>query len=111
MTYQRNTCSTSQKDVLDETLEDLVGRVEVDADDDARDEDDDGPLDHLRLRRPFDLLQLAPRLGGEPPAARARHAARARLALDRVDRPDLRLALPRSLRDARGLLLRLPAGP
>jgi len=83
--------------VLDEPLEDLIRRVEVDAHDQAGDEDDDGALDDLRLGRPLDLLQLGPGLEGEAAAARARNAALASLGFDRLRRADLSLALPRPL--------------
>src|SRR3954452_14846915 len=71
----------AEEDVLDEPSEDLVGAPEVDADDDAGDEHDDRPLDQLRLRRPLDLLQLAPRLADEAEAARARVDGGGRLRL------------------------------
>ena len=59
-----------EKDVLDETTEDLVGDPEVDAHDDARDEDDDGALHNLLLPGPLDLLELAPRLADEASAGK-----------------------------------------
>src|SRR5439155_1326573 len=62
---------SSEQNVLDEAFPDQVGAVEIHADDDAGDEDDDDALDQLALAGPLDLLQLAPRLGDEvlePPA-------------------------------------------
>src|SRR3954469_11711645 len=105
----------AEEDVLDEPSEDLVGAPEVDADDDAGDEHDDRPLDQLRLRRPFDLLQLAPRLADEVEVARTCVRRRARLRLG----PPLGAAAVSAVRDGtvglprrrRGSLLapRLPA--
>src|SRR5207244_2110152 len=68
-----NSCRSrsSEQNVLDEAFPDQVGAVEIHADDDAGDEDDDDALDQLALAGPLDLLQLAPRLGDEvlePPA-------------------------------------------
>src|ERR671934_2391822 len=100
MTYQRNIGGPllPQEDVLDHALPDQVVRVQVDADDEARDEDDDGALDHLRLVRPLDLLQLAPRLADEPARAAAGCPALAALALRRLRRrPDLSLPTPCAL--------------
>src|SRR5919201_6900570 len=115
MTYQRNIGDPllPQEDVLDDALPDEVVRVQVDADDEARDEDDGGALDHLRLVRPLDLLQLAPGLGDEPARPAARGPALAALALRRLcRRPDLGLtrarALPHLRVAARVLLLRPP---
>src|SRR3989442_2540465 len=62
---------SSEQNVLDEAFPDEVGAVEIYADDDAGDEDDDDALDQLALSGPLDFLQLAPRLGDEvlePPA-------------------------------------------
>src|SRR5919204_4694347 len=95
MTYQRNIGDPllPQEDVLDDALSDQVVRVQVDADDEARDEDDGRALDHLRLVRPFDLLQLAPRLRDEPARAAAGRSPLTALALRRLRRrPDLSLA-------------------
>src|SRR5579883_3074639 len=65
-TYQRNmedgSCLLSEEDVDDEALERLVGRVQVHADDEARDDHDRRAGDELALPRPLDLLQLHPRL-------------------------------------------------
>src|ERR687888_1951598 len=114
MTYQRNIRDPllPQEDVLDHALPDQVVRVQVDADDEACDEDDRSALDHLRLARPLDLLQLAPRLGDEPARAAAGRPALAALALRRLGRrPDLGLARACALdhlRVARGLLLGPP---
>src|SRR5262249_9447101 len=100
-----------QEDVLDEPLEDLVRGVEIEADDDAGDQDDDRALDHLRLRRPLDLLELTPRFGCEPAAARAGDTARAGLALDGLRGPDLGLALASARLEAcRRFFLRETAG-
>src|SRR5919199_2718141 len=55
ITYQRNMPSPTdaprllEEDVLDEAPEDRVGRVQIDAHDDARDQDDGGALDDLCL--------------------------------------------------------------
>src|SRR5919206_496649 len=70
-----------QEDVLDHALPDQVVRVQVDADDEARDEHDHGALDHLRLVRPLDFLQLAPRLPDEPARPAAGSSPLAALAL------------------------------
>src|SRR5919204_1474048 len=77
MTYQRNMSKPllPQEDVLDEALEDEVGAVEEDADDQARDQDDRDALDQLRLLRPLDLLQLSPGFRDEAPEAAARQLA------------------------------------
>src|SRR5919198_1563325 len=114
MTYQRNIADPllPQEDVLDHALPDQIVRVQVDADDKARDEDDGRALEHLRLVRPLDLLQLAPRLGDEPARPTAGCPALTALALRRLRRrPDL--SLPRAcaldhLRVARVLLLGPP---
>ena len=45
--------------MLDETPEDLVGEEQVEADDEAGDEDDGGALDQLLLAGPLDLLSSA----------------------------------------------------
>src|SRR6185295_8367102 len=65
ITYQRNMCLLPQENVADEGLEDLVGRVEVGADDHAGDDHDDRALHHLGAARPLDLLQLGPGLADE----------------------------------------------
>src|SRR5947207_15998950 len=70
-----------QEDVADERLEDLVGRIEVSADDGAGDDDDDCPLDDLVLGGPLDLLELGDGPGNEPPKAAAWESARAGLPL------------------------------
>src|SRR6476469_7757014 len=54
-----------QEDVLDDALPDFVVDVEVEADDQARDQHDRGAGDHLRLGRPVDLLQFGVRLPDE----------------------------------------------
>jgi hypothetical protein len=66
--------SAAEEDILDETLEDKVGRVEPDADDQAGDQHDHDALDELILSRPLDLLKLAPRLTDEAAEAAARDA-------------------------------------
>src|SRR2546430_16481581 len=74
MGYQRNIGSGedgAEKDVLDEPLERLVGEEEVDADDQAGDQDDHGALDQLLLAGPLDLVQLGPRLADELRAGEA----------------------------------------
>jgi hypothetical protein len=58
----------TEEDVAHERLERLIGSKEVRADDRAGDQDDDRALDDLGLARPFDLLQLTPRLADEPTA-------------------------------------------
>src|SRR5436853_566380 len=77
MTYQRNIERPllPEEDVLDDALPDQVVGVEVHPDDQAGDQHDRRPLDHLRLARPLDLLDLAPRLGDEAAGASARGAA------------------------------------
>src|SRR5436190_6481511 len=55
----------SQQDVLDEALPHEIGSVQIDADHDARHEDDHDALDELILVGPLDLLELAPRLADE----------------------------------------------
>src|SRR5262249_2214099 len=67
MTYQRNILSTCplEEYLLDQRLEHEVRQPEIRSNDNARDEHDDSGLDDLLLRRPLDLLQLAPRLGDE----------------------------------------------
>src|ERR1043165_7626195 len=60
-----------EQDLLHDVLPELVVQIQVDPDDDAGDEHDDGALDHLVLRRPLDLLQLGPRLLAEPEEAAA----------------------------------------
>src|ERR1051325_2459394 len=60
-----------EQDLLHDVLPELVVQIQVDPDDDAGDEHDDGALDHLVLRRPLDLLQLGPRLLDEPEEAAA----------------------------------------
>src|SRR5919204_1391051 len=111
MTYQRNiTPSLLEEDVLHEAPEDLVGGVEVDADDEAGDEDDGGALDDLRLARPLHLLQLAPRLLDEALAASTGERAAPALTLDGLrGRADLRLARAGALRDRAALRLGLAA--
>src|SRR2546430_7907725 len=74
MGYQRNIGSGedgAEEDVLDKPLERLVGEKEVDADDQAGDQDDHGALDQLLLPGPFDLVQLGPRLADELRAGEA----------------------------------------
>src|SRR5512132_3494925 len=100
-----------EEDVLDEALEDLVGGVEVYADDQTGDQDDDGSLDHVRLARPLDLLQLGPALGDEPLRPASGHRAPTALALARGGRgANGRLARASALRCRRGLGLCLAAG-
>src|SRR6186713_1330285 len=73
MTYQRNICRplSLEENLLDERLEHEVRQPEVRANDNARDEDDDRRLDDLLLRRPLDLLELAPGLRDELRAGEA----------------------------------------
>src|SRR4051794_11331947 len=97
----------AEEDVLNEPAEDLVGAPEVDADDDAGDEHDDRALDQLRLRRPLDLLELAPRLADEVEAARMRVRWCARLRLG----PPLGAAAVVAVRDGAGGLPRRRRGP
>src|SRR5215210_5220766 len=114
MTYQRNICLLSQENVADEGLEELVGGVEVGADDHAGDDHDDRALHDLGAARPLHLLQLGPGLADEAAALALLAAAglrRARL----HPGPDLRLAaralragLGRGLRRAGGLPLIAP---
>src|SRR5919198_990851 len=54
-----------EEDILHESLEDKVRAVQVDADDQARNEDHDDALDQLLLARPLDLLELTPGLRDE----------------------------------------------
>jgi hypothetical protein len=61
--------------VLDEALEDLVREEQVNAGDQARDQDDHGALDQLLLAGPVDLLELGPRLADESLASLAGHLA------------------------------------
>src|SRR6266540_5763066 len=86
MTYQWNIerapTALAEEDVLDEVLGGDVAEPDVGPDDDARDEHDERALDDVGLRRPLDLLQLAPALGDEPLRARLLLAARAGLRLD-----------------------------
>src|SRR5262245_13549377 len=71
MTYQRNIVCYClalvllAEDPLDDVLPDKIVRVEVDADHDARDQHHNRSLNHLRLARPLDLLELSPRLADE----------------------------------------------
>src|SRR5690349_20040899 len=69
-------CPLSQEDVVDDGLPDLVVRVEIHADDDAGDQDDERALDQLLLARPLDLVQLAGRLADEVGRAEAVRLAR-----------------------------------
>src|SRR5262249_6584330 len=46
-------------------LPEEVVRIEIDADHDAGDQHDNRSLNHLRLPRPLDLLELGPRLADE----------------------------------------------
>src|SRR5918994_6631982 len=112
--------SLPEQDDADEGLEQLVGSVQVGADDDARDQDDDRALDHLGAARPLDLLQLAPGLLDEAPALarlaaaglrrRGLHAgAHLRLARARARRCGLRLG-GRLAAGALALVATLPAG-
>jgi hypothetical protein len=64
MTYHWN-MRLPQEDVLDDALPDFVVHVQVEADDHARDQDDGGAGDRLRLRRPVDLLELGIGLSDE----------------------------------------------
>src|SRR3954463_14941055 len=57
-TYQRNMRLLPQEDLLDDLLPHLIVDVEEEADDDTRDDHDDGALDDLRLTGPFDLPEL-----------------------------------------------------
>src|SRR5262249_26430662 len=76
MTYQRNIAISSgplpQQHVLDDVLPEPVIRIQVDAGDEAGDEDDRGAADQLLLIRPVDLLELGPGLLEEADAGRAR---------------------------------------
>src|SRR5919197_6157424 len=66
MTYQRNIREfLLEEELLHQRPESEISRVEVDAHDSAGDQDDHRRLDDLVLGRPFDLLQLAPRLADE----------------------------------------------
>src|SRR2546429_4264925 len=79
MTYQRNIAKPfllPEQHVLDESLEDDVGGVEEDADDETGNQHHDDALDQLTLSRPLDLLQLAPRFDDEAANAPARQDAR-----------------------------------
>src|SRR5207245_1936818 len=97
----------SQQEVLDDALEHLVEAPEIEADDDAGDQDDCGARDHLLLVRPVDLLQLAPGLGEEAARAGARKRARLRRLGTRLgDRP----AHPLPGRRARAVHCLRPAG-
>src|SRR6266496_1357674 len=110
MTYQRNICVSAgllADDPLNDRLPQLVVQVEIDADDDARDQDDDRRLNYLRLPRPLDFLQLRQRLREETAAALA--TLYAGLTLRGRLRTNLLLALARALGDAAALLLRLAA--
>src|ERR1044071_6149802 len=71
MTYQRNIVLLwlLAEDPLDDVLPDEIVRVEVDADHDAGDQHHNRSLNHLRLARPLDLLELGPRLAEEREAA------------------------------------------
>src|SRR5205814_1205620 len=64
------------EDLFDKTLEHEIGAVQEDADDQTGDQHDDDALDQLILAGPFDLLQLAPRLGDEAPRATAGEGSR-----------------------------------
>src|SRR6187551_568378 len=73
MTYQRNmSLLLLTQQPLDDVLPDDIVHVEVDADHDARDQHDHRSLNHLRLARPLDLLELGPGLPEEREAAAAR---------------------------------------
>jgi hypothetical protein len=80
----------SEQDVLYEALPDQIGAVQIDADDDAGDEDDDDALDQLALTGPLDFLELAPRLAHEVLAAASRDVTLADLRA-RLRRPGGRL--------------------
>src|SRR5207302_2596130 len=106
--HLRQSASLLADELLHDRLPQLIVRVEIDADYDARDQHDDSRLDHLRLARPLDLLQLSPRFREEGAATFA--ALCAGLALGGLlRRTDLRLALPCALRDSSALLLGLAA--
>src|SRR6185312_11808480 len=69
MTYQRNMAIAlfllAEQNIADERLEELIGGVEIRADDRAGDDHDDRALDHLTTAGPLDLLELAPGLPDE----------------------------------------------
>src|SRR5438093_2409599 len=109
MTYQRNMTESllPQEDVLDDALEDEIGRIEEDADDHTGDQHDRDTLDQLVLARPLDLFQLAPRLGDEAAQATARDVSLSGAAVARGHCS--RSARRRSLRRPRALGLRAVA--
>src|SRR3954454_13077234 len=98
MTYQRNIClALLTEEPLDDVGPDAIVDVQVGADDDARDQHDHRSLNDLRLARPLDFLELAPRLGDEAPLLAP---LRSGLALDRLrSRPHLSLPRAGALRD------------
>jgi hypothetical protein len=55
----------SQQYVFDDVFPQPVVRVQVDAGDETRHEDDGGAADQLLLIRPLDLMQLGPGLAEE----------------------------------------------
>src|SRR5215831_15863276 len=55
----------SEVELADELVEDQVGEVEEGPHHDAGDDDDDGALDQVVLRRPLDLAELTDRLADE----------------------------------------------
>ena len=106
--FVRATATSPQEDLLDETLEDEVRAPEVEADDDAGDQDDRRALDQLVAARPLDLVQLRPRLRDEATGAAA---ARARVRPDRRSRRTRLLLFTRARaleRSAAVLLLTAP---
>src|SRR4029079_4086712 len=102
----------SKQDVLDEAAKELVRQEQVEARDEAGDEDDRGALDQLLLARPVDLLELAPRLGDEAPDAPARGTAALTRRLRGLGRrrTGRRLALRRALDGGATFGLRCAAG-
>src|SRR6478672_1979555 len=104
MTYQRNMFFALLTDEpLDDGGPDAIVDVEEGADHDARDQHDHRSLNHLRLPRPLDFLELAPRLRDEAALLAPLPSG---LALDRLrSRPHLSLPRAGALRDALLILL------
>src|SRR5439155_2952550 len=99
-----------EENLADELAEQLVGEVQVGADDDARDDDHHGGLDHLVLAGPLDLAELADRLADEPREAAARDLPRR--ASDRLHgRTDRRLSVARTPCRRRALARLAPRPP
>jgi hypothetical protein len=101
MTYQRNMRRglrlEVEEDVFDEAREGEIGDPEVSADDRDGDDDDHRRGEELAPVGPFDLLQLADRLGCEAAEAATSLPARTGLTLRLADRLDLAAALAGAL--------------